>query len=81
MNSFVAVLVSCLLLTTLVNTVSSQPLENEDSSPAGPNGDGEPCPASGICGSGMCCLDRVSGGDMVTRVCQKCPGTTAEEKK
>uniref|UniRef100_A0A0K8R6K4 Putative ixodegrin protein n=1 Tax=Ixodes ricinus TaxID=34613 RepID=A0A0K8R6K4_IXORI len=70
MNSFVAVLVSCLLLTTLVNTVSSQPTKNEAVSRADLNTAGEPCFGDVVCGSDECCEDTAQG-DMVTRGCKK----------
>uniref|UniRef100_A0A6B0TYN5 Putative salivary secreted peptide n=1 Tax=Ixodes ricinus TaxID=34613 RepID=A0A6B0TYN5_IXORI len=81
MNAFIAALVSCLLLTTLVNTASSELVENEAVSEANPNGEGTPCSDSNKCGPGLCCLDMVSGGDMVTRTCQPCPDAAAVEKQ
>uniref|UniRef100_A0A0K8RK17 Putative ixodegrin protein n=1 Tax=Ixodes ricinus TaxID=34613 RepID=A0A0K8RK17_IXORI len=79
MNALIAALVSCLLLTTCVITVSSQPTENAGVSEVDPNADSKTCSESRDCGSGFCCEDTVVGGDMVTRTCKKCSGATAVE--
>uniref|UniRef100_V5GJH8 Putative salivary secreted peptide n=2 Tax=Ixodes ricinus TaxID=34613 RepID=V5GJH8_IXORI len=87
MNAFIAALVSCLLLTTLVITVSSEPLEKEALSEGDPNAEGTPCSDSTTCGHGQCCQDTAEG-DMVTRTCRekpqhltKCPDVIAVQKK
>uniref|UniRef100_A0A0K8RJ98 Putative ixodegrin protein n=1 Tax=Ixodes ricinus TaxID=34613 RepID=A0A0K8RJ98_IXORI len=77
MNAFIAALVSCLLLTTLVNTVSSELMANEAASEANPNAEGTPCSDSSKCGPDLCCQD-IAEGDMVTRTCQKKPERSAE---
>uniref|UniRef100_A0A0K8RJZ4 Putative ixodegrin protein n=1 Tax=Ixodes ricinus TaxID=34613 RepID=A0A0K8RJZ4_IXORI len=77
MNAFIAALVSCLLLTTLVITVSSQPTQAEEVSAADPSSEGTPCPEDEVCPPGECCQDTTYGGDMVTRTCKKCSGATA----
>uniref|UniRef100_A0A0K8RJZ9 Putative ixodegrin protein n=1 Tax=Ixodes ricinus TaxID=34613 RepID=A0A0K8RJZ9_IXORI len=80
MNAFIGALVSCLLLTTLVITVSSQqPTQNEGVSEGGPNPEGSTCSDDTECGNGKCCLDTVIGGDMVTRTCKDCIVATAGE--
>uniref|UniRef100_V5IIX5 Putative salivary secreted peptide n=1 Tax=Ixodes ricinus TaxID=34613 RepID=V5IIX5_IXORI len=79
MNAFTAVLVSCLLLTTLVNTISSQPVETEDVSTADSNTEAKFCTDKGSCGPDECCEDSTQGGDMVTRICMKCPATAVEK--
>uniref|UniRef100_A0A0K8R5Y0 Putative ixodegrin protein n=1 Tax=Ixodes ricinus TaxID=34613 RepID=A0A0K8R5Y0_IXORI len=71
MNAFTAVLVSCLLLTTLVNTVSSQPTENEGGSEVDPNAEGKTCSENKDCDPGQCCED-TTHLDMVTRTCKEC---------
>uniref|UniRef100_A0A0K8RKD3 Putative ixodegrin protein n=1 Tax=Ixodes ricinus TaxID=34613 RepID=A0A0K8RKD3_IXORI len=76
MNSFIAALVSCLLLTTLVNTASSELMESEAASEANPNTEGTPC-SDNNCGPGLCCQD-VAEGDMVTRICKKKPEGSTE---
>uniref|UniRef100_A0A0K8RKD0 Putative ixodegrin protein n=1 Tax=Ixodes ricinus TaxID=34613 RepID=A0A0K8RKD0_IXORI len=77
MNAFIAALVSCLLLTTLVNTVSSELMANEAAPEANPNAEGTPCSDSNNCGPGLCCQD-IAQGDMVTRSCQKKPEGSTE---
>uniref|UniRef100_V5H872 Putative salivary secreted peptide n=1 Tax=Ixodes ricinus TaxID=34613 RepID=V5H872_IXORI len=80
MNALIAALVSCLLLTTCVITVSSQPTEN-----AGVYGKltltltVKPVPKAGTVALASDCEDTVVGGDMVTRTCKKCSGATAVE--
>uniref|UniRef100_A0A0K8R6X1 Putative ixodegrin protein n=1 Tax=Ixodes ricinus TaxID=34613 RepID=A0A0K8R6X1_IXORI len=59
MNSFVAVLVSCLLLTTLVNTVSAQEVAE--------------CSSENQCDDKKCCLLTKVTGDMATASCRPKP--------
>uniref|UniRef100_A0A090X863 Putative salivary secreted peptide n=1 Tax=Ixodes ricinus TaxID=34613 RepID=A0A090X863_IXORI len=56
MNAFIAALVSCLLLTTLVITVSSELIENNAVSEANPNGEGAPCSDSNNCRPRPCAV-------------------------
>lgn len=67
-------------ITTADIFIPQQPTQNEDGSEVDPNREGRPCFESGDCGPDECCLDTVTGGDMVTRTCQRstsyveCPG-------
>uniref|UniRef100_A0A0K8RMH3 Putative ixodegrin protein n=1 Tax=Ixodes ricinus TaxID=34613 RepID=A0A0K8RMH3_IXORI len=81
MNAFIAALVSCLLLTTLVITVSSQLTQNEEVPSDDPSADGKLCSEDGDCGPGECCKDTAHGGDMITRSCKTdCPAIAMEKK-
>uniref|UniRef100_A0A6B0UKD9 Putative salivary secreted peptide n=1 Tax=Ixodes ricinus TaxID=34613 RepID=A0A6B0UKD9_IXORI len=87
MNSFVAVLVSCLLLTTLVNTVSSQETElgNNESDPKSTTEDAV-CSSASNCDTGRCCLLTTLQGDMAIGSClpkpkvgEKCNSAGADQ--
>uniref|UniRef100_V5GJL0 Putative salivary secreted peptide n=1 Tax=Ixodes ricinus TaxID=34613 RepID=V5GJL0_IXORI len=84
MNAFIAALVSCLLLTTLVNTVSSQPLENDGVLANDPSSDGTPCSENGDCKANeVASVDNSSWGTWSHEICKRmtgnfveCPGLT-----
>uniref|UniRef100_A0A0K8RJD0 Putative ixodegrin protein n=1 Tax=Ixodes ricinus TaxID=34613 RepID=A0A0K8RJD0_IXORI len=74
MNAFIAALVSCLLLTTLVNTVSSQKAEPADNeAEPGSTSEAADCSSERNCDDQKCCLLTTVDGDMAMATCRPRP--------
>uniref|UniRef100_A0A6B0U5S8 Putative salivary secreted peptide n=1 Tax=Ixodes ricinus TaxID=34613 RepID=A0A6B0U5S8_IXORI len=74
MNAFIAALVSCLLLTTLVITVSSKIGESHVERSGGETAAQlEECSDRDDCDEGKCCKNTKVEGDMITVSCSPKP--------